>query len=49
MVHSETIVPNVDVKIVDGAGVVTRLDPRKAHTLIKTFQDYCEYCVLVFY
>ena len=37
MVHSETNVPNVYVKIIDGAG-----DPRKAHTLVKTFQDYCE-------
>ena len=26
MVHSETNVPNVDVKIIDGAGVVHRLD-----------------------
>ena len=42
MVSSETNVPNVDVKIIDGAGVVHRLDPRKAHTLVKTFQDYCE-------
>ena len=41
MVHSETDVPNVDVKLIDGAG-----DPRKAHTLVKTFQDYCEYVFL---
>ena len=41
MVHSETNVPNVDVKIIDEAG-----DPRKAHTLVKTFQDYCEYVFL---
>ena len=26
------------MKIIDGAG-----DPRKAHALVKTFQDYCEY------
>ena len=48
MVPSETNVLNVDVKIIDGAGVVHRLDPRKAHrpTLVKTFQDYCEYVLL---
>ena len=37
---------NVDVKIIEGAGVVHRLDPRKAHTLGKTFHDYCEYLLL---
>ena len=31
MFPSKTNVRNVDVKIIDGAGVVHRLDPRKAH------------------
>ena len=48
IVPSETNFPNVDVKIIDVAGVVHRLDPRKAHTLAKTFQDYCEIFVLAF-
>ena len=46
MVPSETNVRNVDVKIIDGAGMVHRLDPRKAHTLVKTVQDYCAYVFL---
>ena len=46
MVPSETNVPNADVKIIDGVGVVHRLDPRKAHTLVETFQDYCKYVFL---
>ena len=33
MVPSETNVPNVDAKIIEGAGVVYRLDPRKTHTV----------------
>ena len=39
---SKTNVPNVDVKIIDGTGVVHRPDPRKAHILVKTFQEYCD-------
>ena len=42
IVPSETNVPNIDVKIIDGAGVVHRL----VHKLVKTFHNYCEYVFL---
>ena len=40
IVPSETNFPNVDVKIIDVAGVVHRLEPRKAHTLAKITVKY---------
>ena len=39
-------VPNVDVKIVDGAALVHIIDPKKSQVTVKTFQDYSQ---LVFF
>ena len=35
-------IPSIDVIIVDGAGLVHILDPRKAKVTVKTFQDYAQ-------
>ena len=35
-------VPDVDVKIVDGAALVRILDPKKSQVSVKTFHDYAQ-------
>ena len=39
--HSETL-PEVDVKVLDGAALVHKLEPKHATTVPKTFKDYAD-------
>ena len=38
----ESVVPDVDVKIVDCAALVRLLDPKKSQVSVKTFHDYAQ-------
>ena len=38
----ESVVPDVDVKIVDCAALVRILDPKKSQVSVKTFHDYAQ-------
>ena len=42
VVPKSECVPDVDVKIVDGAALVHILDPKKSQVAVKTFHDYAQ-------
>ena len=45
----ESVVPDVDVKIVDCAALVRILDPKKSQVSVKTFHDYAQFVFLPYY
>ena len=45
----ESVVPDVDVKIVDCAALVRLLDPKKSQVSVKTFHDYAQLVFLPYY
>ena len=46
LVPKPDVVPSVDIKIVDGAALMHKLDPRKSSIHTKTFQDYVQWIFL---
>lgn len=42
LIPQQKDVPNVQVKLIDGAALVHTLDPKRVTTTVKTFRDYCQ-------